>query len=97
MSTEITPVGGIYVELKFCKKNWLLCCTYNPNRNIIRNHLAPLKTSLNPYSTKYDNLIVIGDLNAEVNLECMKLFFETYDLSSLIKVPMCYMNPEKAS
>ena len=41
--------------------------------------------------------MVIGDLNAEVNLECMKLFCETYDLRSLIKVPTCYKNPETSS
>ena len=41
--------------------------------------------------------MVIGELNAEVNLECMKLFCETYDLRSLIKVPTCYKNPEKPS
>ena len=97
MSSESTPIEGIYVELNFCKKNWLLCCTYNPNRNIITNDLDALKRSLDPYSTKYDNLMVIGDLNAEINLECMKLFCETYDLSSLIKVPTCYKNLEKPS
>ena len=41
--------------------------------------------------------MVIGHLNAEANLECMKLFRETYDLNSLIKVPTCYKNPEKPS
>ena len=97
MSSESTPIEGIYVELNFRKKNWLLCCTYNPNRNIITNHLDALKRSLDPYSTKYDNLMVIGDLNAEINLECMKRFCETYDLSSLVKVPTCYKNPEKPS
>ena len=39
--------------------------------------------------------MIIGDLNAEVNLECMNLFCETYNLSSLIKVPTGYKNPEK--
>ena len=41
--------------------------------------------------------MVIGDLNAEVNLECMKRFCETFDLNSLIKVLTCYMNPKKPS
>ena len=59
------------------------------------NHLDAFKRSLDPYSAKYDNLMVIGDLNAEINLECMKLFWETYDISSLVKVPTCYKNPEK--
>ena len=39
--------------------------------------------------------MVIGDLNAEVNLECRNLFCEMYDLSSLVKVPTGYKNPEK--
>ena len=55
------------------------------------------KEVLGPYSTKCDNLMVIGDLNAEINVECMKLFCETYDLSSLINVPTFYKNPEKPS
>ena len=41
--------------------------------------------------------MVIGDLNAEVNLECMKLFCETYNLSRLMKVLTRYKNPEKPS
>ena len=89
LSSENTPIDGIYLKLKFRKKNWLLCCFYNLNWNIITNHLDALKRSLDPYSTKYDNVMVIGDLNAEVNLECIKLFCETYDLSSSIKVPTC--------
>ena len=95
LSSESTPIEGTYAELKFRKKNWLLCCTYNPNRNVITNHLDAAKRSLDPYSRKYDNLMVIGDLNAKTNVECMKLFCETYDLSSLIKVLTCYKNPEK--
>ena len=39
--------------------------------------------------------MVIGNLYAEVNLECMKLFRETYDLNILIKVPTYYKNSEK--
>ena len=41
--------------------------------------------------------MVIRDLNAKINLGCMKLFCHTYDLSSLIKVPTCYKNLEKPS
>ena len=41
--------------------------------------------------------MVIGDLNTEVNLECIKLFCETYDLSSVIQVPTCFKNLEKPS
>ena len=36
LSSESTPTEGIYVELNFLKKNWLLCYTYNLSRNIIK-------------------------------------------------------------
>ena len=41
--------------------------------------------------------MVIGDLNAEVNMECRKRFCKTYDLNSLIKILTCYKNLEKPS
>ena len=69
LSSESIPIEGTYIELNFRKKRWFLYCTYNPDRNIIANHLDVLKRSLDPYSTKYDNLMVIGDLNAEFSLE----------------------------
>ena len=40
--------------------------------------------------------MVIGDLNAEVNLKCLKLLRETYHLNSFIKVST-YKNPEMLS
>ena len=89
LSSESTPTEGVYVELNFC---WLLCCTCHTNRNIIANHLDVLKRSLDSYSTRYNNLMIIGDLFTEVNLECIKLFRETYHLSSLNKVPTCHKN-----
>ena len=93
LSSENAPTEAIHIELSFCKKNWLLFCIYYWNRNIIINLLDVLKRKFDLYSTKYNKLMVIGDLNTEVNLECMKLFCETYYLNSLIKVPTCYKNP----
>ena len=93
LSSENTPTEAIHIELSFCKKNWLLFCIYYWNRNIIINLLDVLKRKFDSYSTKYNKLMVIGDLNTEVNLECMKLFCETYYLNSLITVSTCYKNP----
>ena len=60
LCSESTPTEGIYIELNFRKKKWLLHSTYNPNKNIVTNHFDDLKRSLDPCSTKYDKLI--GDL-----------------------------------
>ena len=40
---------------------------------------------------------MIGDFNSDVNQSCMKAFFESYNLSSLIKEPTCYKNPQNPS
>ena len=72
VSSESTPIEGIYIELNFPKKNWL-CCAYNPDKHIT-NHVDDLRRSLDSYSTICDNLMVIGELNAEVNVEIHETF-----------------------
>ena len=32
-------IEPLFIKLNFLKKKWLLCCTYNPNRNHISSHL----------------------------------------------------------
>ena len=33
-------IESLFIEVNFRKKKWLLCCTYNPNRNNISIHQA---------------------------------------------------------
>ena len=40
---------------------------------------------------------MIGGFNSDVNQSCMKAFCESYNLSSLIKEPTCYKNPQNPS
>ena len=42
---------------------------------------------------KYDNLILLGDFNIEMQENLMKDFCDTYDLINLIKDPTCFKNP----
>ena len=44
-----------YVEINHQKKKWLLCCSYNPNKNAIKSHLEILHKDLALYSSKYEN------------------------------------------
>ena len=63
----------------------MLCCNYNPNGNIIENHLDALKSSLGRYSEQYENLMVVADLNDAVNLECVELFPKVVTEKVLLK------------
>ena len=75
----------------------MLCGTYNPHRNNIGNHLDSLSKNLALYLSAYDNYIVIGDFNVEADSKEMSSFCDTFDLTSLIKEPTCYKNPDNPS
>ena len=44
-------------------------------------------------STNYDNILLLGDFNAEVENNFLKELSDLYGLKSLIKIPICYKNP----
>ena len=96
LSIENQPIEGFYVDINLRKKKWLLCGTYNPHRNNIGNHLDFYSKYLALYSSAYDNYVVIGDLNIEADSKEMSSFCDTFDLTSLIKEPTCYKNPDNS-
>ena len=44
-----------FVEINIRKKKWLHCCSYNPHKNNISNHLYHLNKGLDVYLKHYDN------------------------------------------
>ena len=71
---DIPPIKGFYVELKLRSKNWLINCSYNPNRNAISNHIGALSDFLDFHSSTYNNIIILGDFNVGVEEPHMKTF-----------------------
>ena len=67
-------VECLFVEINIRKKKWRLCCSYNPHRNDISNHLHHLNIGLNVYLKHYDDLVILGDLNLELK-ELFERFF----------------------
>ena len=58
-------IEGLFLEINLRKKKWLLCCTYNPNKNLISNHLNELGRHLHLLCSSYDNFLLAGDFNVE--------------------------------
>ena len=88
---------GFFVEIILHKKKWLINCSYNPNKNNIKNDLEIISKALDAFSTKYENIILLRDLNVCVDDETMRNFCNSYNLKSLIKQPACIKNPENLS
>ena len=77
LKVESLPVDGFYVELKLRSKNWLINRSYNPNRNLISNHIEALRDFSDFHSSSYNNIIILGDFNVGVEEPHMKTFSKT--------------------
>ena len=85
-----------YVEVILKKTKWLINYSYNPTKNNISSILIS-QSKLGLYTSKFENIPVIGDLNISINDNKMKHFCESYNLKSLIKVPTYYENLDNPS
>jgi len=88
---------GFFIELNFKKNKWICACGYNPTKENISSFLNHMSKGLDAYLGDYDNIVVIGDFNSEVQEEAMKDFCETYNLKNLIDFSTCYKNPNNPS
>ena len=90
-------IESFSIEINIRKKKWLLVCTYNPNKNLISNHLKEIGKNLDNYSSKYGNFILLGDFNSEPTESAVRDFCEIYSCKNLIKDNTCFKNPSKPS
>ena len=74
VSTDSGQGERFFVEINLRnEKKWLLCCSYNPKKDFITQHLYALSKSIDVLTSKYDNLLVLGDFNAYVEGTSVKL------------------------
>ena len=83
-----------FAEKNLHKKKWLISRSYNPNKALLANHMTVLSKSIKIYTTKYNNLLFLGDFNAGLGDGSIKKFCLVYSLASRINKPTCYKNPE---
>ena len=53
------------MEINIRKKKFLSVCTYNTNKNLISSHIREIDKNVDNFSFKYDNFILLGNLNFE--------------------------------
>ena len=82
----------LLIELNLRKKKWLICCCYNPHKNLINYHLQELAKGIQIYSNNYDDILLMGDFNAEFSETSFSSFWELYEVKSIINQSTCYKN-----
>ena len=96
LNTELL-IEGFCIEINIRKKKWLLVFSYSQNKNLILNYLKEIGKNLDNYSSKYDNFILLGDLNSEPTEPVVRDFCQIYGCKNLIKDNTCFKNHEKRS
>ena len=94
LATDKEHIESLYVELNLRNEKYLINCSYNPHKTMIKNHLATLSNFLDLHSSKYKKMLILGDFNVGIDEPQMKSFCETYNLTGLIKHPTCFKNPD---
>ena len=92
----INNIEVLFVEINLRMGKWLLVCGYNPDKEI-SNFLVAIENILNELCLKYENILLMGDLNSEIKEEPMGIFCNTYNFKSLVKKPPCFKSIENPS
>ena len=92
-----SDIEAIFIEMNIKSKKWLLCCTYNPNKSLIENHLRQLQKQLEAFSERYEYFLIMGAFNDDISDSSMISFCTLFKLKGTVKEPTCYKNPENHS
>ena len=60
---------------------------------MICNHLDALITYLDLDSTTHKTILILGDFDVGIEEQHINAFCDNYNLTSVIKQPTCYKNP----
>ena len=87
-------VEGIFIESTLRNKKWILFGGYNCKKELSSYFLNHIGQSLDRFIGNYDNLLLMGDFNSEVEEKIMREFCDTYNLENLIKEPTCFKSAQ---
>ena len=90
-------IEALFIEINLRKRKWLLCCSYNPYKNLIVAHMREIQVALDVLSSKHENMIIIGDFNLEAKESAIIDFCQAYNMENLINNFACYKNLNKST
>ena len=73
-------IEGMFIELNLRKKKWILFGAYNPKKECMPNFLNQIGKELDKCIGNYNNMLLLGDLNSEMEEENMRDFCDLYNL-----------------
>ena len=90
-------VEGMFIELNLKGVKWLIFGTYRNPKQCHNFYFSQVSKALEFYSEKYDNFLLVGDFNFEIEDKPLKDFLINHGLSNIVKDKTCYKNPQNPS
>ena len=105
---ELKSFESIASEITICKNKWFLLSFYRTERNEskmenIKKFIKDLSSTLNEAYKKYDNILLMGDINIDMHdHNCIGFgeineFMNLYGLKNLIKDKTCFFKGHESS
>ena len=66
LDVKTKPIEGFYVEMNLYNDKCLINCSCSPHKNMTRNDIRVLSKKLDIYSLRYNNCIILGVFNIEM-------------------------------
>ena len=82
-------IKGMFIKINLRKSKWLVLATHKPPDHSREQYFDFIRISLDFYSEKYKNIILMGDFNITHTEEELQDFLEEQDLSNLVHFPTC--------
>ena len=77
------------VEINLRKTKWMVFSIYRPPKQCLNYFISKLSEIIDFYTRTYENILLMGDFNAEPNIPVIKPFMENHDLYNHIKTKTC--------
>ena len=100
---ETTSLELLCSELIVCKKKWIIFSVFRPPDSNLDGFFANLSVSLNQALDRYDNVIVMGDINIDTRdsqhpgYNKLASFCDVFGLSNLVTTKTCFTNSHSSS
>ena len=78
------------IEINLKKQKWLLATIYHPPTQPQQYFFTEVGKTLDHYCRTYENLILMGDFNCEIDDDVISDFVDNYNLASLVRSPTCF-------
>ena len=78
------------IELNLRKQKWIVFVIYRPPKQDAIFFLNSLSDAIDFYSKTYDNLVILGDINAEPQNQIIKNFLSENSLYNHMKNKTCF-------